>query len=587
MATTLEELVIKFEADLSGLRGDLKKVEDAIGNTGKKVDRIGNQISTTLKTALAGAASYAALKFYELIKSSEDEALALKAAAAAANVGTEALQQLRFAAEGVGSSAEDMDQILIRLNKRLGEARAGSEEAARQFRALGLEALVKNGATTDVALRGIADALSQIDDPAKADAIAMKILGDRASTVTALLRGGSAELNNWASKATAAGIQSKAMTDELAESARETRELNKWVKNLAADVDLILIRTLRGAVGALEDLGAAMRDFRRESERQKNQGFLGSTVNDILEGTRNFGKTPAPPTIKQETIDLGKPQFKPRKIGNVNSFFDTKGADEARAAAERFDKAVEELLFDMDQLGRTEEEASYQTELHNRLNAAGVKIDSDRGRAIEELTSQYYSLQQAHEAEQAMWEVEAAEANRAIAEINEALRREAEEWISLGEYVEETLADALVAVAMNAKDAKQIIAELIVEIGRAIAKMLILKAIEAGINAVFGGVGGGSGGGSGKAMGGLANAGNAYTVGEAGPELFVPRVSGQIVPNNRIGGGSFAYAPVFHIAPGVTKSELMAVLNNYNRDLFKRLPAFISNGAYGGAIKVN
>jgi hypothetical protein len=40
----------------------------------------------------------------------------------------------------------------------------------------------------------------------------------------------------------------------------------------------------------------------------------------------------------------------------------------------------------------------------------------------------------------------------------------------------------------------------------------------------------------GMAMGGSVNAGQAYTVGELGREVFVPNTSGQIIPNNKLGG---------------------------------------------------
>jgi len=42
----------------------------------------------------------------------------------------------------------------------------------------------------------------------------------------------------------------------------------------------------------------------------------------------------------------------------------------------------------------------------------------------------------------------------------------------------------------------------------------------------------------GRAFGGPVSAGRAYTVGEMGPELFVPTSSGTIIPNNRMGGGT-------------------------------------------------
>jgi TP901 family phage tail tape measure protein len=43
--------------------------------------------------------------------------------------------------------------------------------------------------------------------------------------------------------------------------------------------------------------------------------------------------------------------------------------------------------------------------------------------------------------------------------------------------------------------------------------------------------------GGGRATGGSVMGGTSYMVGERGPEMFVPRMSGSIVPNHRLGGG--------------------------------------------------
>jgi phage-related minor tail protein len=47
-----------------------------------------------------------------------------------------------------------------------------------------------------------------------------------------------------------------------------------------------------------------------------------------------------------------------------------------------------------------------------------------------------------------------------------------------------------------------------------------------------------------RAFGGEVNAGNTYLVGEAGPELFTPSRSGQIIANNRLGGGGVTVAAI-------------------------------------------
>lgn len=55
----------------------------------------------------------------------------------------------------------------------------------------------------------------------------------------------------------------------------------------------------------------------------------------------------------------------------------------------------------------------------------------------------------------------------------------------------------------------------------------------------------------GKARGGPVSANTPYIVGEAGPELFVPNSSGNIVPNNKLTGGTiinFNYAPALSLS---------------------------------------
>jgi len=83
-----------------------------------------------------------------------------------------------------------------------------------------------------------------------------------------------------------------------------------------------------------------------------------------------------------------------------------------------------------------------------------------------------------------------------------------------------------------------------------IAKQIQMKILGIGLNWMGGGLNlptdfySGSGGGgvswtdiAGKAAGGPVKGGESYVVGEEGPELFVPNSSGNIVPNDELGGG--------------------------------------------------
>jgi hypothetical protein len=57
-----------------------------------------------------------------------------------------------------------------------------------------------------------------------------------------------------------------------------------------------------------------------------------------------------------------------------------------------------------------------------------------------------------------------------------------------------------------------------------------------------------------RAHGGFATAGGAYMVGERGPELFVPRQSGSIVPNHQVNNNN-QQATIQIYAPELTSLD--------------------------------
>jgi len=84
-----------------------------------------------------------------------------------------------------------------------------------------------------------------------------------------------------------------------------------------------------------------------------------------------------------------------------------------------------------------------------------------------------------------------------------------------------------------------------------------------------------------RAEGGPVNAGGAYMVGEKGPELFVPSSSGSIVPNGAMGssGGSAGGVTVnYNIAAGVSRAELVPILEQERRRLKAEIPDMVRRG---------
>lgn len=86
----------------------------------------------------------------------------------------------------------------------------------------------------------------------------------------------------------------------------------------------------------------------------------------------------------------------------------------------------------------------------------------------------------------------------------------------------------------------------------------------------------------GRAMGGPVSSGSPYVVGEKGPELFVPHASGTIVPNNKMGssggGGSGSVTVNYNIAAGVSRAELVPILDQERRRLKAEIPDMVRRG---------
>jgi phage-related minor tail protein len=91
---------------------------------------------------------------------------------------------------------------------------------------------------------------------------------------------------------------------------------------------------------------------------------------------------------------------------------------------------------------------------------------------------------------------------------------------------------------------------IIADLAKIIAKAAIFNAIKAGLGAFGFSL-------PGLAQGGTANAGQPYIVGEQGPELFVPKAAGTVIPNNDISKSGAD----MNTNKGITNAP---VTNNYN-----------------------
>ena len=143
----------------------------------------------------------------------------------------------------------------------------------------------------------------------------------------------------------------------------------------------------------------------------------------------------------------------------------------------------------------------------------------------------------------------------------------------------DTIADAFAKGELSSLNFKNVLRSLLIDIQKTIIQVLILNrvraGIEAGINKIFAptkpnlsvpssvSIGNPT---TGRASGGSVQSGNPTIVGERGPELFVPRTAGSIVPSSltpgKMGGGSSVVINQnLNFALGVTNTVRTEIAN--------------------------
>lgn len=155
----------------------------------------------------------------------------------------------------------------------------------------------------------------------------------------------------------------------------------------------------------------------------------------------------------------------------------------------------------------------------------------------------------------------------------------------IGERIAGGVADAFVDAVSGAKSFQEAFREMTQAVLKDIARLLIKQALLSSFSAF-----GIPGFAPGRMAGGPVTAGQPYRVGERGPELFVPKQSGVIVPNaamRQMGGQTVVNMPInstVNAPTGMNKTELAAVLAIERRRMRAEVVPIVKTAASRGAL---
>jgi len=577
MATELEKIVIRVEADLATLKKGLAdgerqtrtssdKMAASLKNIGSVAGRVGK--------VLAGMGIAAAAGLTVLIKAGLETADAIDKGAKSANISTTAFQELSYAAALSGMSQGQLSVALESFNRRMGLAKDGTKLYSDALRELGvdMEDASGNFKTTEQLMEETLVALAEIEDKSLQAARASIIYGDDAGKkLPLMMKGGIQGLRDMrqeihdlnavlsedligksvAAKDTLTGLEF-VLKNSLAVAVAENAGA---IQDLAKAIITAIPKLVEATRGALEFLGII--DTGPRSRLAKAREMRSSLLADGFQpgaegiGTAAFdvsGKFSRAFASKRYGIDLSGATDEGGQVEILNNYI--RALEEQVALEEKIAKARAEALKAALGGGGTKPEEPVDImnemyELHVKVNNELLKAQNTEESRLKLLEAQQHARREQY---QALTDIEglAPEVRQNILDTLEKL--ESVELDNLTKEIQDAkdaargLGDSLNQAFQNAVLNGE---NFIKVLGRMLKQVILFGQDGKGgifgglLDGIFGGIGGffgdGIGGLFGFAEGGRPMPRRAAVVGENGPELFIPDSSGTVFNNREFG----------------------------------------------------
>lgn len=624
--STLGKAVIEFSADTAKFTGDIGRAAAVFNRNMAQMERgiasLGNAITAVLAVGGLGA----------LAKSAIDAGDELNKLSQKAGISVEALSELKHGASLADVDVQSLSIGLKEFNKSIVEAGDKSSKAGQLFTALGVD--ITKG--PEVALKQFAQRVAEMKDGSEKTALVVALLGKAGQDMIPWLNQGAEGMQRAAEQARALGLN---MTTEQAQRFEQFNDNMKTLGQLSSVVGKNLANLVVPGINSMTEnlIKAAEHGYlfwQIMVEGAKVFMALRAGLSDMLPASM----APNRDALKAATDALFQwdetqrrmrtgPNLWPGQSGGAAASGGMNAAALSLAlsggggattppkdprlgigevirrqqdAAEEFAKALadeqaavqaitEARLKDADAIKRQLDptiELADQTEKIADLVNRGLLTSEQGDQFLEQLTTKLLDAQNAFDTLKDKGKEDLDELKRAI-----------EGW---GRQFSRTMADMVVESQYSFDRIRDLFRDLLKEIVAAqIQKRFTDPIVKAGgglldtaIGALGGAIGGLFGGTSmppapvpaSRAAGGPSFAGMPTLVGEHGPELMIPDVSGQIIPNG--GFGSINIYPQYNLGSNVSRAEVQQQIQRGNAQLRQDIAQDLaSNGPLRKQIK--
>lgn len=614
LAARDREFARAMEANTRRIERFAKNAQKDLGSASSSFDQLAN-------AAKAFASVAAVQQLATWVREAADRLGDLKDAASAIGITTDALQQLRYAAQLNGVDAATLQTALDKLTKNLGSAAMGGSAAKKSLDELGLSASALTSIPMQDALGIIADKLAGIENPAQRAALAADLFGKSGVGMVNVLAHGSKGLQEMADEAQRLGV---VINQDIIQNAAEAGDkLDAMSMVISANLTQALVNlapVLIQAAQGIAILSQAVKDFlasggtglvppmSTEEVRAAADDYKALREEyDAVAQAKYMLKGIDAQYDQGITVDLRQEAaaIEALRVAEENLAKAKEGLAQKRQAEANLKGTVTAIVEENNALEEQIRLQAMSTEERIRSNAAKEKaafIDKAMadasiiagGIVSDETTAKILELADAHEqlyinaemskvaqkgssaamSESQKSSLAAKEALAAYKLQIEELGLTFDEFNDIARSIQSSMEDAFMGMVdgtMTAGDAFRGMArEIIAELYRV---MVVQRMVGSFATATAGGSGilgmiGGAIGIKASASGNNLAAGQASVVGEHGRELFVPNTDGRVmtVANTKQimgGGGGVTIQQSINVTTGVqqtVRAEIMQML---------------------------
>lgn len=251
MAVTVGDAVLKLGVDkrdldkgLRGIKGTIQKHSRAIGMA---------------MTAAGGAILAAGALSVKTYAAMGDEVAKM---AKRTGFSTEALSELRHAAEISGADLSTLEKGVKRMSGTILDAQDGLETYIRAFQHIGIEVQELDGLNPEEQFLRIAESIAKLEDPTKRAAIAQDIFGRAGTALLPLFDEGAEGMARLRQEAHDLGIVFDAEAAVKAEEMTDAMtQLKGAVTGLTLEIGGLLIDTLKPMIDRIKEIVISIKDW--------------------------------------------------------------------------------------------------------------------------------------------------------------------------------------------------------------------------------------------------------------------------------------------------------------------------------------